>query len=344
MRRREIVAGMALLAVGAGARPSASQTGDATLDAVLRRWDQDEHPDLKGVVVLVDGVRVAERYFNGARDDTLTDIRSAGKSVTSLLVGVAHDRGLIHDLSDPVQRYWPEARGSAVGDVALADLLTMRSGLAADDDLPDSPGNEDALDESADPAAFLLATPQATAPGSVWLYNSLTAYAAGLVVEKATGRQGQDFAREVLFAPLGIERFDWASDVGGHIKGQGNLSLSVRDMARIGQMVLDGGRYGGRQVLSSTWIEDSLKSRIDIGAVDPFADGYGYFWYARALPVGDGAVDVHFASGNGGNKIYVVPSRRIVVSVTSSAYGRGYGQRRSQAILTAILEAHTGLA
>lgn len=344
MRRREMVTGLGLVAGGFAAGPAACQSAPGDIEAVLRRWDQDEHPDLRGAAVLLDGRLVAERYFNGETPDALHDMRSAGKSVTSLLVGAARERGLIETLSDPVQRYWPAARGSAIGDVTLQDVLTMRSGLDANDEKPESPGNEDRLDAAADPVAFLLAAPRATAPGSTYLYNSLTAYAAGLVVEEATGRQGQDFAREALFAPLGIDRFHWASDAAGRIKGQGNLSLTLRDMTRIGQMALDGGRYGGRPVLSPDWIAESLRPQVAIGAVDPYADGYGYFWYARALPVGSGTVDVRFASGNGGNKIYVIPSRRMVVCVTSRAYGRGYGQRRSQAILTAVLEAGAGLA
>jgi CubicO group peptidase (beta-lactamase class C family) len=340
MRRRDLIIGGVLAAGGliAARAPDASGLG-----AVLMGFDADEHPDLKGVVVRVGGAVVAERHYNGQPPDALHDMRSAGKSVTSLLVGAARDRGLIDSLADPVRRYWPEAAGSAIGDVALSDVLTMRSGLAADDNEPESPGNEDRLDTAPDPLAFVLAVPRATPPGSTYLYNSLTAYVAGLVVEEATGRQGRDFAREVLFEPLGITRFDWAADAAGRLKGQGNLSLATHDMALIGQMALDGGlaggRAGGRQVISRGWIEDSLSPKVAIGAVDPYADGYGYFWYAKALPVGDGTVDIRFASGNGGNKIYIVPSRNMVVAVTSAAYGRGYGQRRSQAILTALLAA-----
>ena len=336
MRRRELMIGGVLAAGGLVAARAPDARG---LDVVLRGFDADEHPDLKGVVVRVDGQVAAERHYNGQPPSTLHDMRSAGKSVTSLLVGAARDRGLIDSLADPVRRYWPEAGGSAIGDVTLSDILTMRSGLAADDDRPESPGNEDRLDAVPDPVAFVLETPRAAPPGSAYLYNSLTAYVAGLVVEKATGRQGRDFAREALFDPLGITHFDWAVDAAGRLKGQGNLSLATHDMALIGQMALDGGSAGGRQVISRGWIEESLSPKVAIGAVDPYADGYGYFWYAKALPVGDRTVDIRFASGNGGNKIYVVPARNMVVAVTSSAYGRGYGQRRSQAILTALLAA-----
>jgi CubicO group peptidase (beta-lactamase class C family) len=323
------------------AAPAVAQT-DRQLEAVLARWHRDEHPDLKAVVVLRDGKRVAARYYNGETPDTLHDIRSAGKSVTSLLVGIARDGGLVRNLADPVSAYWPQAKGSAIGDVALADVLTMRSGLAAFDEDPKSPGNEDLLDEAPDPLAFALGVPRADPPGSVYRYNSLTAYIAGIVVAKASGRSLVDFGDDHLFRPLGITRWRWASDVAGHTKGQGNLWLTARGFAAIGEMVRGEGVYRGRRIVSAAWLREALSPRVRIADSDPYADAYGYFWYARTHRIGGQDVRVSFASGNGGNKIYVVPSRRMVVAITSSAYGRGYGQRRSEAILKALLDPAAG--
>lgn len=320
------------------ALPAQAQA-DRRLEAVLARWDRDENPDLRAVVVLRDGRRIAERYYNGERADTLHDVRSAGKSVTSLLVGIARDRGLVRGLRDPVSAYWPQARGTAIGDVALADVLTMRSGLAAFDEDPASPGNEDRLDAAPDPLAFVLGVPRADPPGSVYRYNSVTAYVAGLVVAKASGRSLGDFASDHLFRPMGITQWRWASDVAGQTKGQGNLWLTARSFAAIGEMVRGDGIYRGRRIVSAAWLHEALAPRVSIAAGDPYADSYGYFWYGKTHRVGTTPVRVSFASGNGGNKIYVVPGRRMVVAVTSSAYGRGYGQRRSEAILKALLAA-----
>ena len=335
MERRSVIKGAILLA---GASPELWAIDDSRhLESMLSQWDRDEHPDLRAVVVMSKGTVVAERYFNGETPRALHDIRSAGKSITSLLVGAAMDRGHIHSVSDPVRRYWPEARNSAIGDVSLKDVLTMRSGLAAFDEQADSPGNEDRLDEAADPVAFALSIPRANPPGTVYRYNSLTAYVAGLVVEKATGQRLAEFARSALFNPLGIKRLEWAADAAGHTKGQGNLSLTARDFATIGQMVLSNGTYRGARVLSADWIAESLKPRISISSSDPYADEYGYFWYHKTHDVAGRRIAVSFASGNGGNKIYIVPSRQLVVAITSSAYGRGYGQRRSEAILKSLL-------
>jgi CubicO group peptidase (beta-lactamase class C family) len=319
------------------AAPASSR--DTALDTILATFDWDAHPDLRGVVVLRDGQMVAERYYNGETAGTLHDIRSAGKSITALLVGIAIDQGRIHGVDDKVATYWPETGGSAIGDVAIDDLLTMRSGLAAFDEDPASPGNEDRLDAAPDPLVFLRSVPRADPPGTRYRYNSLTAYTAGVVVAKATGRSLADFARRSLFQPLGIHRWRWASDAAGHIKGQGNLSLTTRDLATIGEMVRGDGLYHGRRIVSAHWIRAALTPKVVIADDDPYADGYGYFWYSKVQTIAGTAIPVSFASGNGGNKIYVIPSRHMVVAITSSAYGHGYGQRRSEAILKAVLTA-----
>ena len=313
---------------------SAEQT--AALTRVLAQWDHDPHPDLKAVVVLRRGHVEAERYYNGETPSDLHDVRSAGKSITALLVGAALDRGRIGSVADRVDRYWPAAKGTAIGDAPLADVLTMRSGLAAFDADPNSPGGEDKLDAAPDPLAFILALPRSDPPGSIYHYNSVTAHVAGLVVEGASGEDLQSFAEVALFAPLAITRWSWTTDASGHFKGQGNLSLTARDFAKIGQMVLDRGTYAGRRVLSARWIDEMLTPRADIRLVDPYADGYGYFWYVKTQQIAGAPVSVVFASGNGGNKIYVVKSLGLVVAITSSAYGKGYGQRRSEDILKAV--------
>ncbi|WP_216666844.1 MULTISPECIES: serine hydrolase domain-containing protein [Stenotrophomonas] len=311
------------------------------LTPVLARWDQDEHPDLRAVVVMRDGKIVAERYYNGETAASLHDVRSAGKSVTALLAGIAIDQGALKNVDERVPTHWPEAAGSAVGDVRLDDLLTMRSGLAAFDEDPASPGNEDKLDEAAYPLAFVLAVPRATPPGQVYRYNSLTSYVVGVELAKAAGMSMADFARANLFTPLGITRWEWASDAAGYTKGQGNLSLTARDFATLGEMVRNKGLYNGRRIVSEAWLGEALAPRVPIADSDPYADHYGYFWYHKVHDINGQKVPVSFASGNGGNKIYVIPSRKLVVAITSSAYGKGYGQRRSEAILKALLSADT---
>jgi len=312
---------------------------EGAIERALAAWDRDEHPDLRAVVVRRGGEIIAERYFNGERPDEVHDVRSAGKSITSLLAGIAIDRGAIAGTAPRLSALLPATAGTALADASLDDLLTMRAGLDADDEDEASPGNQDRLDAAADPVAFALAVPARGRPGEHYLYNSVTAYLVGLAVERAAGQPLDELAAQALFAPLGIARWRWQRDAAGHTRGQGNLSLTARDFSKLGELVLRGGSYAGRRVISERWIRASLERRVAIADADPYADAYGYFWYARTHRVAGRDIAVSFASGNGGNKIYVVPSHDLVVAITSSAYGRGYGQRRSQAILLAVLGA-----
>ena len=137
-RRLARLACAALASAGCTAA-SAPARDDARIAAVVAGWDDRAHGDLRSIVVLRGGRVIAERYFGDATPATLNDIRSAGKSVTALLVAIAVDSGAIRALSDRVDAHWPQAAASAIGDVTLAQVLTMRSGLAAADDDPASP-------------------------------------------------------------------------------------------------------------------------------------------------------------------------------------------------------------
>lgn len=307
------------------------------LNCVLSTYENDQYGDLQSVVVIRNGGWLAERYYNGANASTLVDVRSAGKSVTSLLLGIAHDQGYINSLSDTVETYWPEAAGTALGPVPLDAILTMRSGLDADANDPTSPGYEDFMDESDDPLAVALAVPRRDAPDTTYRYNSHAAYIAGIVVGHAAGMGIEAFAVERLFGPLGINRYDWQEDRSGITKGQGNLFLTARGFARIGAMVLNDGKFAGQQVVSEAWIRESLTPRVDISADTSNASHYGYYWYKHTIDVGGQPVDYWFASGNGGNKIYLIPEQKMMVSVMSTAYGQGRGHRRSAAIFKDIL-------
>lgn len=307
------------------------------LDAYFAELRASSEDDLRGVIVVVDGTVVREEYFHGARRDDLHDIRSAGKSITSLLVGIAIDRGLIAGTDEPLGRLLVLDPGEPLAAVRLDDVLTMRTGLAADDADPASPGSEDRMDEAPDWLAFVRGVPAGSPPGRSYVYASVNAFLAGAIVERASGLALADFADLHLFAPLGIDAHAWRRGPRGEGAGQGNLRLRLRDLATIGGMVLDRGTHRGARIVSASWIDASLAPRVAIDTVDPYADHYGYMWYRKTHRVGDEDILVHFASGNGGNKIYIVPSRRMVVAITSSAYGSSYGQRRSEKILLEVL-------
>jgi CubicO group peptidase (beta-lactamase class C family) len=297
----------------------------------------DTHKDIKGVVIVRHNKLVAESYFNGDTADTLHDIRSATKSITATLMGIAIQRHLIRSVNDSIALYLPGLPSDGKQEITIQDLLTMRSGLDSDDDDPAAPGNEDRLDQSTDWIKTVYAVPMKTHPGQRYVYCSLNAFLTGAIIENASKMRLDEFARQNLFGPLGIRNYTWRHAPIDRTTGQGNLWITTRDEARIGELILHKGELNGDRIVNRKWVEKSLASLVPISAVDPYADFYGYMWYTKAEPVHNHVVTVHFASGNGGNKIYVVPSLDMVVAITSSAYHHGYGQKRSQDILLKVL-------
>jgi CubicO group peptidase (beta-lactamase class C family) len=249
-------------------------------------------------VILRDNQLIAEYYFNGDDRNTLHDIRSATKSITATLTGIAIQRRLIGSVDDSISKYLPGLPQDGKQEITIRDLLNMRSGLDVNDDDPSSPGNESRLDTSTDWVKTVYAVPMKSRPGAEYVYCSIN-----------------------------------------RTTGQGNLSITTRDEARIGELYLNGGEFNGHRLIEKTWVEKSIEDQIPISSTDPYADYYEYMWYSKIEQVGDRTIPVHFASGNGGNKIYIIPSLGMVVAITSSAYNQKYGQRRSQDTLLKVLAA-----
>lgn len=307
------------------------------LDELLALIGETPPRDFRALAVARNGKLVLNETFNSFGTTNLHDIRSAGKSVTSMVAGIAADQGLI-DIIDPIAKYFPK-RGipedSALWGIRVEHLLTMSAGLASDDYDDSSPGTEGRMVQGGDYVGFALGLPMAFAPGERYAYSSAIAFLTGAIVENATGERLEDYAREHLFGPLGIYELFWQVSPRGRTTGMGNLYLAAADLAKLGQVMLDGGRWRGRQVLSEGWIEASLRQAHDIEAVDPFAYGYGFMWYLARIS----NREVFFASGNGGNKIFVVPEESLVVVTLSSAYGQGRGHSRSHLIFERVLAA-----
>ncbi len=321
------------------AKPADSSFDAASLQSIYSDMAQESNHDLKGIVIVRDGRLVSEHYFNGDSASSLHDIRSATKSVTSILMGIAIQKNLIHSADDSISLYLPDLPKDGKEKITIKNLLNMRSGLDADDGDPASPGNEDSLDQSSDWIRTVYSVPMKRAPGTQYLYCSINAFLTGAIIENASHIPLDQFAKTNLFDPLGVQKYIWRHVPIDRTTGQGNLSITTRDEAAIGELMLDDGVVNGRRLLTHDWVAESLANQVVISDGDPYADFYGYMWYGKDEAVGDHRVEVHFASGNGGNKIYIVPSAHMVVAITSSAYGKRYGQRRSQDILLRILAA-----
>ena len=321
-------------------------------DAVLR--SAAAAPLTHGVVVEQHGALIAESYFTAddkpsgallARTvafdaDTLHDMRSVTKSVVALLAGVAHGRGQL-DRERPVLDWFPEHADLATPErraIRLEHLLTMTAGIAWDEttlSYGDAFNSATRLSRSDEPVAFVLSREMVSAPGSRFVYSGGATLLLGAIVERATGRPLDELARETLFAPFGIERFEWRRHPRWNrtIPDTG-LRLAPRSMLRLGRLVLAQGRNGGQSLVPEEWLDQSQQPRVSAGPVLK----YGWHWWVGRISAGPAAGTGWFAAlGNGGQVLMCVPRLDTVIAVTAGRYGTAVTP--SLVICRAVIEA-----
>lgn len=314
-----------------------------SIETLLSLLEATEHRDFRGLVVIKDQHIILEEYYNTYWRNSILDIRSAGKSITAMLLGVAMQEGLIESLDQSIYSYFADETFQINRDyqkITLRDVLDMSSGLDADTDDPGTvgfAGNWIAMDDWKE---FILNVPSSGKPGEKWVYADIHALLVGLVIEKVSGMSLRDFAMEKLFRLLGISQVYWYTNASNQTGAAGNLYLSTLDFAKLGLLVLNEGSWGDIQLMDSIYTKDLINhKRFDLSEYFPFADAYGYMWYKTSRTFGKNHLNYLFASGNGGNHLIVVPDQHMVIALTSSAYGPGYGQGRSYAIMSKIFTA-----
>ncbi len=275
---------------------------------------------LHALLVVHDGRLVVEEYFHGYGRDDLHPVASVTKSVASLLVGAAVSDGRIPGVETRLAEFFPDDadlfRGG-MAEVTLGDLLTMTM------DLDWSAEDVESVHGSG-PAFFrrVLSRESREGRGSSFRYVSAQADLLAGVLRQATGDQADAYAVRRLFGPLGIRRFDWsAGNVDGYPQMDGTLELLPRDMARLGQLVLDGGVWNGEPLIAREWIAASTTARVATG--EPWFPGYGYLWWTGRLPGTNGEHAFALANGWGSQFLLVVPELRIAVVTTGGNQDNG---------------------
>lgn len=248
-------------------------------------------------------------YYDGTDLHTL---QSVTKSVTSVLLGIAVDQGLIRSINSPAMSYFtayqPDISDDRKNDLSIYDLLTMQSGIQWDEENYDEAHNSCVLMEgSRDWIQFVLNHPMDTIPGTVFEYNSGASVLLGKIVREATGQRIDSWAEEKLFAPLGIENHYWKITPKGEIDTEGGLYLNAYDLAKIGCLMLQGGMWEGQRIVSNEWVKNSLSPHVSFGE----DSGYGFQWWIPDHHQGQAAI---FAgNGYGGQFLQVVPELDLIV-------------------------------
>jgi CubicO group peptidase (beta-lactamase class C family) len=309
----------------------------------LTRWIEEiyEYHNTHAVLIEHAGDLIYELYLDGEDGtygdrkfnvNSLHDLRSVTKSVTSLLLGIAFEGEYERALSAPIIEYFKNSDitlGAGAEAVTLRHVLTMTAGFEWDEwTLPYSDPRNDAMQliMAEDPVAFTLGRPVKYPPGSHWVYNSGLTELLVEVIEQKTGKPLREFATEVLFEPLGINNFEWWSGWNWKPKGRPNaaagLRMRARDLAKIGSLVLHDGVWDNQRIVSSEWIQLSIKRHVMESVQDGRgAYGYGFQWWpgrSNSIPT----YKIIAGFGKGGQQLLVVPELHLVVTVFAGNYDR----------------------
>ena len=312
MKMRAVALAPVLLGAVLAARgddPPSQPVLSSTLDAAAAA--AKDLPRLHSLLVSHRGTLVLERYFNGARQNRVANVKSVSKSVISALVGIAIERQHIPSVRHPIGGYFADvlkpASEAAKRDITIEDLLTMRSGLQST-----SSRNYGAWVTSGNWVRYALLRPLEAVPGTEMEYSTGNTHLLSAILTRATKRSTWQFAQEALAKPLGFTLARWPQDPQGIYFGGNDMLLTPRQMVQFGELYLNRGRVGDLQVVPSRWIDDSFVPR---GRSDYSDQMYGYGWWMRELA----GQQAFYAWGFGGQYIFVVPDLELVVVTTSSS-------------------------
>jgi len=334
-----------------------SPVGDAgfrstALEKLTSALEDGDYPNTHAVLIEYDGRLVYEKYFAGTDErwgqflgertfdaESLHDLRSASKSATSALLGIALSTDFDNALARPIGSFFPHLKlRPGLDAVRLEHVLTMTAGLEWNEmTVPYTDPKNDELQMSnvEDPIELVLSRPLREKPGTTWYYSGgLTQVLAG-VLQQITGKPFDAFANEALFTPLGITHYEWLgpSKWDSHMPSAASgLRMRARDLARFGSVYLHQGTWEGRQIVPEAWVERSIQRHVQLTHQGPW--GYGYQWWVGTLK----GYEVVAACGNGNQRVFIVPMEHLAVTVFAGEYNKpgGHSERLFGDVMAAL--------
>jgi CubicO group peptidase (beta-lactamase class C family) len=299
------------------------------LKDMRRRVSEAKLDNVHAIIVARDGVLVYEQYSAGEDQVGLAPAvhttfdattrhngNSMTKSVTSLLFGVALERGWIKGLDTSVLSCFPEydiLRTSGKNRITLRHLLTMSDGLDWFEFKPPHDSMK-RMREASDAYRYILERPIVAPPGRTYNYNSGSTELLGAVMRKASGAPLDILAQQHLFDPMGIQDVEWNRRFAdGNPMASSSLRARPRDWAKLGQLVLDRGAWKGKQLVQPKWIADSIKVRNN----GPGQFLYGYHWWLGRSYCGGQVIEWAGAMGWAGQRLIVIPRLNMLVLVNA---------------------------
>jgi CubicO group peptidase (beta-lactamase class C family) len=296
-----------------------ARSGASNADSLGRKY-----PSLRALVVARGDCLVYEYYRSDLAPETRSRVYSVTKSLLSILVGIAIDAGYLR-LDEKLGEIFPEAAESPVDprvrDVTVRDLLTMTSGF-------DAAHHEESGVQVGALWHWMVERPMSYAPGAHFAYDDVSVNLLSVVLSEAIHQDAAGFAQQSLFEPLDIKDVAWISDAEGHLIGDGSLKLTAREMAKIGLLYLQKGRWRGKPVVSESYVLDSTARHNDGGP--PVNAGYGYLWWVGSTKDN---LRAFFAAGHNSQLILIVPDRNLVVAAAADGIPGGSRQFVEEAVL-----------
>jgi CubicO group peptidase (beta-lactamase class C family) len=317
------------------------------LEDLRQAITRGDYPNTTSVLIVRKGALAFERYFGEGSKKRLNNTRSATKFLTTLALGAAIAEHAIPSEQAPAFAYLSDLKpfrndSPQKQSITLRDLLTMSSGLDCDDNALDSPGNEDYMHAQLNWTRWAVDLP--TMPGyfrdaagfGPWRYCTTNAFLTGQIIQRATRMPVDRFTEDKILRPLGISRWNWSYSPAREAMTGGGLELRSRDLAKIAWMVVEGGRWRGRQILPRPWIDAALTIR----RASRSNQNYGYFLFEENHVTACGVQPVWYMAGNGGSQILMLRDLRSAVVITREAYNvRGSSNQTSEMLEKFILPA-----
>ncbi|MBC7911889.1 MAG: serine hydrolase [Pyrinomonadaceae bacterium] len=302
-----------------------------------RKIAENFYKEIKSIIVIKDGKLLIEEYFNGATRDTLHNTRSVGKSFASAMMGIAINDGYIKSEDQTLKEFYdlkkfanyaPKKEG-----VTIKSLLTMSSGFDADDDNEESPGNEENMYPTSDWVKFALdlSMDNKKEVGNTWNYFTAGVIILGDIINKSVPGGLEKYAENKLFKPLSIKKYEWPYTPQKVASTAGGLQMSSLDFAKFGQLYKNGGRWHGKQIIPRHWVDKTFTKYLPV----PYGENahYGYLFWNITYNVNNKPYEAFYATGNGGNKIFVFKDQPLVVVITTTAYGKSWAHPQANRIM-----------
>lgn len=310
--------------LGGGLAPGDLSQDDAALASLSRavRAILDERlPNIHSFLVVHDSKLLMDEYFYGYGPEDPHPLYSVTKSLFSTLFGIAQDHGWV-DVNDKLYDLYPEYRKRPDWDphknsITLGMVLAMDSGFQCDN-LADSCGM--GIYSSSDWVDYTLSLPLGNVPGNHWVYNGTSLIPLANWIIRRSGMSFTEFAKKYLDDPLGIKAYPWELGPNQVPRVDADQYLTPREMAKLGLLYLDQGRWKGRQVLSADWVRKATSPET---AKEPRAFDYGYLWWIKEGDHQGKKVRIIEANGWAGQYIFIVPELKLVCVMTAGNYPMG---------------------